>query len=540
MDQATQSFLSLLGGIALLLYGMRIAGEGLQQVAGTRLRRVLGTMTGNRLKGAALGTGVTVLMQSSSATTVLLLGLVGVGLLSLRQTLGVLLGADLGTTVTVQLISFHIADWAPLIIAIGVALILPSRSGSIRHIGRAIFGFGLVFQGIGLLVAGSASWTNNDLFQEFITAISDAPIILLLAGIAFTAMIQSSAATIGIVIALASNGLIDMDAALPVIYGANVGTAGTALIASAGANVDARRVAAAHALFKIIAVAIFLPLTGPFADLLGWLGGSTSRQVANAHTLFNAALMLALLPFVAQVAWLLLKLLPSPAAREDNDGARYLDPVTLSSPPLALGQATREVLRLADIVQSMLRDSRIALATNDERLANEVKRRDDRADLLEREIRSFLTQMSESRLTDELTRRQLGLLYAVNDLESIGDILDKNLMELALKKIRGRHTFSAEGWREIEAFHRRIEHLLERSVSALASGDAELAAEVIEEHGQVADREHELRLAHIGRLNEGTAETIDTSDIHMDIVSNLSRISAHARALADVVRGEMR
>ncbi len=540
MDQATQSFLNLLGGVALLLYGMRIAGEALQQVAGTRLRRVLGTMTGNRLKGAALGAGVTVLMQSSSATTVLLIGLVGAGLLSLRQTLGVLLGADLGTTVTVQLISFQIVDWAPLMIAIGVGLILSTRSGAVRHIGRSIFGFGLVFQGIGFLVAGSAAWAESDLFEEFITSIADAPIILLLAGVAFTAVIQSSAATIGIVIALAANGLIDMNAALPVIYGANVGTAGTALMASAGAKVDARRVAVAHALFKIIAVAIFVPLTGPFADLLAWLGGSMPRQVANGHTLFNLVLMLALLPFVAQVAWLLLKVLPSPAVGADRDGARYLDPVTLSSPPLALGQATREVLRLADIVQSMLRDSRIALETNDERLAREVKRRDDEADRLEREIRSFLPQMSESRLTDELTQRQLGLLYAVNDLESIGDILDKNLMELTLKKIRGRHTFSDEGWREIEGFHLRIEQLLERSVSALASGDVELAGEVIAEHEKIADREHELQLAHIGRLNQGTAETIDTSDIHMDVVSNLSRISSHARTLAQVVRGDLR
>jgi phosphate:Na+ symporter len=485
-------------------------------------------MTGNRFKGAALGAGVTVLMQSSSAMTVLLLGLVGAGLLSLRQTLGVLLGADLGTTVTVQLISFQIVDWAPLMIAIGVALILSVRSGAMRHVGRSIFGFGLVFQGIGLLVAGSASWAQSDLFQEFIASIADAPIILLLAGMVFTAVIQSSAATIGIVIALAANGLIDMNAALPVIYGANVGTAGTALMASVGANVDARRVAGAHILFKVIAVIIFVPLTGPFADLLGWMGGSMPRQVANAHTLFNVVLMLVLLPFVAQVAWLLQKLLPAPAAGTQSDGARYLDPVTLSSPPLALGQATREVLRLADIVQSMLRDSRIALATDDERLAREVKRRDDEADRLEREIRSFLTQ------------RQLGLLYAVNDLESIGDILDKNLMELTLKKIRGRHTFSDEGWREIEGFHRRIEHLLERAVSALAAGDAELAAEVIEEHDQIADREHELQLAHIGRLNKGTMETIDTSDIHMDVVSNLSRISSHARMLAQVVRGDPR
>ncbi len=339
MDQATQSFLSLIGGIALLLYGMRIAGEGLQQVAGTRLRRVLGTMTGNRLKGAGLGAGVTVLMQSSSATAVLLLGLVGAGLLSLRQTLGVLLGADLGTTVTVQLISFNIVDWAPLMIAIGVALVIPFRSGAVRQIARAIFGFGLVFLGIGLLIDGSATWAENELFQEFITAIAGAPIILLVVGIAFTAIVQSSAATIGIVIALAANNLLDMNAALPVIYGANVGTAGTALLAAAGANIDARRVAAAHTLFKLIAVAIFVPLTGPFADLLGWLGGSTARQVANAHTIFNAGLMLVMLPFVSRVAWLLLKLMPAPAVRADDDGARYLDPVTLSSPPLALGQA---------------------------------------------------------------------------------------------------------------------------------------------------------------------------------------------------------
>lgn len=539
MDQATQSFVSLLGGVAMLLYGMRVAGDGLQQVAGTRLRRLLGTMTGNRFKGAVLGAGVTVLMQSSSATTVLLLGLASAGLLSLRQTLGVLLGADLGTTVTVQLISFQIVDWAPLMIAIGVALILPSRSSALRHIGRAIFGFGLVFSGIGLLISGSSAWAENEIFREFITAISGSPIILLIAGIAFTAVIQSSAATIGIVIALAANDLIGMNAALPMIYGANVGTAGTALIASIGTNVDARRVAAANILFKLVAVAIFLPLIGALGDLLGWLGGPTARQVANAHTLFNLGLMLVMLPFLAQVTWLVIRLLPAPAARADDGGARYLDPLTLSSPLLALGQATREVLRLADIVQSMLRDARLAMANNDERLAGEIKRRDDGADRLQRDIRSFLIQLAESRLDDQMTRRQLGLLYAVNDLENIGDILDKNLMELTLKKIRGRHTFSDEGWREIDTFHRRIEALLEHSVSALASGDFELAAGVIEEHERIIAREHELRLAHIGRLNEGTAETIDTSDIHMDVISNLSRISSHARTLAHVVRGEV-
>ena len=539
MDEATKTFLGLIGGIGLLLYGMNIAGEGLQQAAGTRLRHMLSTLTRNRIYGAALGAVATALMQSSSATSVLLVGLVGAGLLSLGRTLGILLGADIGATISVQLISFDIFEWAPLLVAVGVALILVSKGKAYSFAGRAILGFGLVFFGMGLMTEASGSWANNELFRDLIGNLSASPLILFVLGLVVTAIIQSSAGTIGIAIALAANQLIDLESALPIILGANIGTSATALIASAGGPLEARRVAVAHALFKIAGVALVFPAMGPFADLIQLAGGSAIRQIANAHTLFNVALAVVFLPLTGQFAWVIRKLLPDRAAESAAAGARFLDPVTLSSPPLAIGQATREILRMADLVQEMLRDWLVVLAENDGHLAEQISERDDDVDRLQSDVRSFLTRISETRLSGEMSEKQIGLLYVTHDLENIGDVIDKNLLELALKKIHGRHMFSEKGWSEIQEYHERVERALETAISAFATGDVELANNVIREKEELSDREREMRRAHIARLNTGRAESLDSSDIHLDVLTNLKRVNTYSTNLAYVVKGEL-
>src|SRR5438046_4577951 len=267
VSDANLVLFSLLGGTALLLYGVRFVGDGLQRAAGTRLRHILSTLTGNRIKSLLVGAGVTAVLQSSSATTVMLVGFASAGLLSLRQTIGVILGADIGTTVTVQLLAFDLLQISPLVV-FGGWLMYVSGRGTIRYVGQAILGFGFLFLGMKLIHDGTAPLATNELFRDLLGALTDQPLLLLLISALFTALVRSSAAVIGLALSLATAGLMPLVGAIPIIFGANVGTAATAVIAAVGQNAEARRVAAAHAAFKTVGVATLFPFPGPFADLV--------------------------------------------------------------------------------------------------------------------------------------------------------------------------------------------------------------------------------------------------------------------------------
>ncbi|MBM4436082.1 MAG: Na/Pi cotransporter family protein [Actinobacteria bacterium] len=501
----TLQLVNFAGGLALLLYGMRIAGDGLQQAAGGRLRGWLSRLTRRRLSGAAVGAGVTVLMQSSSATTLLLVTLTGAGLVTLTQAVGVILGADVGTTLTVQLLAFDILEWAPLVVAAGVVLILTTRSRVYVYLGRALFGFGL---------------------------------LLVLLGAAFTAVMHSSAATIGIVVGLAVNGAVGLDSALPLVLGANVGTSATAVLASFGNNVAARRVAAAHALLKVAGVAVCYPLLVPLAAAVAWSAPDVPRQVANAHLFFNLALAAIFLPLANPVAWAVTRLVPAPAHGDTERLDALLDPMTLQSPAVAIGQATRAILQMAAVVQGMVDDMQRAFETADETLVARTRTRDDEVDRMHRVIRTYLTTlMAESRLGQDMSRREVGLLYAVNDLENIADIVDRNLGSLALKVIHQHHAFSAEGRADLHTFAEKVKFEMARAISALTLNDAPLASDVLAQAEAVAELEREMRQGHISRVQEGRKETIDSWAIHLDMLGYLRRIHAHALNLAQVVTG---
>src|SRR5437870_1954990 len=286
MSEANLVLFALLGGTALLLYGVRWVGEGLQRAAGTRLRHILSTLTGYRLRALLVGAGVTAVLQSSSATTVMLVGFASTGLLTLRQTIGVILGADIGTTVTVQLLAFDLLDLSPLIVFIGWFMYVTSK-GTARYVGQAILGFGFLFLGMKLIRDGTAPLASSALFADLLRSLTDQPLLLLLLAAIFTALVRSSAAVIGLTISLASAGLMPLVGAIPVILGANVGTAATAALAAVGQNAEARRVAAAHGAFKVIGVLLFFPFIAPFADLVTRTAPDLPRQIANAHTTFN-------------------------------------------------------------------------------------------------------------------------------------------------------------------------------------------------------------------------------------------------------------
>ncbi len=537
MTAADLVLFALLGGTALLLYGVRLVGEGLQRAAGTRLRHVLTTLSGNRLKALAVGAGVTALLQSSSATTVMLVGFASAGLLSLRQTIGVILGADIGTTVTVQLLAFNLLDLAPLIVFAGWLLSAASK-GTLGYVGRAILGFGFLFLGMKLIVDGTGPLRESALFAEFLAALSGQALLLIVIAAVFTALVHSSAATIGLAISLAQSGLMPLEAAVPIILGANVGTAATALVASLGANTEARRVALAHAGFKIAGALVFLPLIGPFTDFVSATAPDIPRQIANAHTLFNVGLAVLFLPTADWAADLITRGVPE--RRTTDAGAIYLSPQTLDTPAVALGQALRETLRMGDVVVRSLKDSLIVLERNDVALMRAVIARDDVIDRLEEDIKQFLVKLGAESLTEEQAERETALIFVIADLEQIGDVIERGLMELAEKKIAGNHVFSQQGWSEIRDLHTKVAENLELALSALAAQDASIAEKVIRHKSVVNVLERRLRETHIERLHSGLRESIDTSSIHLDLLANLKRANSLVAGIAYAVLGRHR
>jgi phosphate:Na+ symporter len=524
--------ITLLGGVVLLLYGMRLVGEGLQLAAGGRMRHILGSITSNPFKGMLVGAFITAVIQSSTATTVMLVGFAGSGLLDLTQIIGVLLGADIGTTITVQLIAFHIFDYALLLVVVGYLLIFATNRKIFKYIGQAILGFGFIFFAMKVMSDAMVSLRQSEIVTALLVSLADHPILGIIVAAVLSALMASSAATIGLAITLSLQGLLPLAAAIPMILGANIGTCATALASSIGSRMEARRVAMAHVFFKVVGVLIFLPFIHPFAHLVELTANDAPRQIANAHTLFNVGITALFLPFASLLARFIYHLVPEGEEGEGLFRAKYLDERMLGTPALALGQATREALRMADIASDMLAKTIGALSTNDPELIELIEGKDNQVDTLNREIKRYLTKLSQQSLTDDQSRREIGILAFVNDMENIGDIVDKNLMELAKKRLNKAVRFSEPGLREIVQLHKKVLQNLELAISAFASSDPALAQQVLEQKLEISQSERKFRQAHIQRLHEGLRESIDTSEIHLDVLTNLKRINSHVTAVA--------
>ncbi len=518
-------FISLSGGVLLLLYGIKLLNDGLQNAVGSKIRSLLRSLTSNRLAAIGGGAFITGIIQSSSATSVMLVGFVSAGLMTFRQSIAVILGADIGATLTVQLIAFRVYEYALLLIGIGLVFTLFSKKMLYRNVGQGILGFGFVFLSLKIMTDAMAPLQSNELFRQVFSSLAEMPLFGILLSGAVTALIHSSAATMGIALALAKSGLMPLDAAIHVIFGANIGTCSTALIAGMRSPVEARRVAWAHILFKVLGVLLFLPFVGPFRTLVAATTPDLPRQIANANTLFNIIMAVCFLPFTGLFAKAIVRLVPEKAG-EKKFGPLYLDDHVLGTPSLALGQATREVLRASDIVREMLADTIKAFQSDDPAPITAIKNRDNLIDLLDRHIRLYLTRLSSSQLTESQSRRNVAVLESSRNLESIGDIIDRNLMPLATKRINNGITFSKEGMDEIILFHKRILENFDTAISAFASHDRDLADRVLRNKEELSIMERELVQAHLDRLRKGLRESIETSHVHLDIIGNLARINS--------------
>ncbi|MGA2193021.1 MAG: Na/Pi cotransporter family protein [Nitrospirota bacterium] len=526
-------YFSLFGGVMLLVYGIRQTGEGLQKAAGQHLKQALNYLTRNRVYGLALGVLITCLTQSSTATTVMLVGFVNSGIMQFSQTLAVILGADIGTTVLVQIIAFNILNYSILLIGLGLLAMYAGKTRAWKDIGQAVLGLGFIFLSMKIMSDAMLPLGKSDTFKLLMVLLKENPFLTVVLSAAFTAMVASSAATIGVTLTLASQGLIDLQQAIPIIFGANIGTSATALIVGFSGSTEARRVAYAHTLFKVVGVAIFFPFIKELAGVMEGTSALTTRQIANTHSFFNIGLAILFLPFSGVMAKFLEKAVTGEKQGEPF-GTKYLDKSVLSTPSLALSQAARETIRMAGVVEDMLDQVLdVFLDKADDRLISDIEEVDDRVDKLDRGIRFYLAKLSN--LEEEQSKRQFAIISITSDLENIGDIIDKNIMALAHKKLRNGLSFSKEGFIEITDFYNKVRENFSMAVAAFTSNDLDIAQRVMKNNERIEFLVREYRTAHIERLRKGLPESFETSAIHLDLLSNLERINSHITHIAYTV-----
>ncbi|MDF2546296.1 MAG: sodium-dependent phosphate transporter [Anaerosolibacter sp.] len=530
----------LIGGLGLFLYGMRIMGDGLEKAAGERLKRLIEVLTNNRVMGVLVGTIVTAVIQSSSATTVMVVGFVNAGIMKLTQAVGVIMGANIGTTVTAQLVSFKLTDYAPVAVGIGVAIWLFTSNKRTKNIAEIFIGFGILFIGMETMSDAMKPLREFEGFRTLLASFGGGSItdtlLGVLAGFGVTAIIQSSSASIGILIALATQGLLPIEAALPILFGDNIGTCVTAMLSSIGATKTAKRAAFIHFSFNVIGTIIFvLVLQGPVLHLVKSISpGDAARQIANAHTMFNIGNMLIQLPFAGVLVYIAKKAIPETDDEQDQViGVKYLDDRILETPSIALGQTIKEVLHMGNLALDCYRKSMVAFLKPDEKVAHEVFNIESAVNNLEREIASYLVKLSNTSLSGEQHEIVDGLFNTINDIERVGDHAD-NLAELAIYRIENKLDFSEGALQELELMHDRVIKSYEQAILALKTGDTNIAKRVIEREGEIDHMEKSLRASHIARLNKQQCSP-GAGVIFLDVISNLERIGDHAKKIAFAV-----
>ena len=521
--------LSLIAGLGLFLYGMQLMAGGLQKAAGDRMRRLLEVLTSNTFLAVAVGTVTTAIVQSSSATSVMVIGFVNAGLMTLKQAVGVILGANIGTTITTQMVSFKLTHFAPIAIGIGIVLLMFGKKKSTKDIGEIFLGFGILFFGMETMSGAMKPLRTYQPFIDLMASVAQNPLLGVAIATIFTAIIQSSSATTAIVVALASQGLLDFQAAIPLILGSNIGTTITALLASINTSLTSRRAAIAHAIFNVGGVMIFLLILKPFSAVAMATSTVTQRQIANAHTIFNIANTLLILPFIGYFVRFIEKIVPEKGkdkADEVDHKALYLDKMLLSNPSIALGQATLEIHRMGEIALDMLNATEQAFLKDDKKLIKKSYELEQTINQLEREVIDYLVGISQSSLTKEQSERLNYLFECVNDIERIGDHTE-NIAELAENKVDKKLPFSQSAYDELNDMYNEIKEMVEDSLDVLKKHNEPLIKRVGEKEQEIDLLEAQLRKHHIKRLSDGTCHP-QSGIVYLDIISNFERIADHA------------
>ena len=525
-------FGGLLGGLAIFLLGMDQMTEALRLVAGDRLRSLLLKLTRNRVTGLLTGAGLTAVVQSSSVTTVMVVGFISSGLMSFSQSIGVILGANIGTTITAQVIAFKVTTYALYAVALGFAVSFFGREGPLKARGSALLGLGLVFFGMTLMGDAMAPLRESDRFIDFMAEL-DNPFYGILVGALFTAIVQSSSATTGIVIVLAQQRLIGLDTGIALVLGANVGTSITALLAAIGKPRDAVRAAAAHTVFNAGGVVVWLPFIGLLSKLVERIGGDTAREVANAHTIFNIANAVLAIGFTTQFARMIERFVPDRSeAEEAAIRAKYLDRSLLRTPTLALDHARLELLRMSARVKTMVDRSLPAVLSGTRWELAELQALDDEIDGLHEHIIDYLGLISETRLSESSTDEMMDLLGAANALEAIGDLIETNMVDIGLARIERSLAISDSTAAVLGEFHEAVCRALDLAMLALTQKNAEAAHDVVRMKREMNSLERAAFAHQADRLTADAPDRIATYKLEIEIITTLKRVFYFSKRIA--------
>lgn len=529
-----------IGGIGIFLLGIKFMGEGLQKSAGDRLRDILDRFTTNPFLGVLAGIIVTILIQSSSGTTVLTVGLVNAGFMTLRQAIGVIMGANIGTTATAFIIGINISEYSLPILAAGCFLIFFFSNQKVVAIGQAVFGFGALFFGLDLMGSGMKPLSTLDAFHDLTLRMSEDPILGVAIGTILTLIVQSSTATIGILQQLFADGSISLNAALPVLFGDNIGTTITAVLAAIGASVAAKRAAFTHVVFNLLGAIIFLMFLGVFTSYVGnlqsYLDLNEKMTIAFAHGSFNIMNTIIQFPFIAGLAWLATKVIPGEDAMIEYR-TKHLDPIFIQqSPTVALSQAKSEVIRMGDYAAQGLEETNQFLITKDQKHADLAIQIEGAINNLDREITGYLVNLASGTLSEQESTKHTALMDSVRDIERIGDHFE-NVIELIEFKISNKVDLTEQARVDLNSMFDLVILTVKQAVKALENMDRKEALAVVQKEDKIDEMERKYRKKHIIRMNEGLCVP-SAGIIFVDMVSNLERIGDHAVNIAEEVLGE--
>jgi phosphate:Na+ symporter len=536
--------LDLMGGVALLLWGLHMVHSGIVRAFGAKIRWLLGVVLQNRFKAFLAGIGVTALLQSSTATALMVTSFAAEGLVGLVPALAMLLGSNVGTALVVQALSFDISAAAPVLLVVGVAAFRRGRRTIVHDLGRVAIGLGLMLLSLHILFQTLAPAEDAPAVRTVLAAVTGDPIINLLIGALLSWASHSSVAAVLLVMSLGYSHFVTPVGALALILGANLGSAINPVLEGGSTdNLATRRVPVGNLLNRVVGCIIVLPFLDPIARELANLEPNPARMTADFHLAFNLALAAVFIFPLGWLAQLLEKLLPEQKKPTDPATPLYLDPSALETPALALACATRETLHMGDMVEAMLQRAMTALTTNDRKLVDEVSKMDDTVDRLHEVIKMYVVKVTRDSLDDHEGRRAMEIVAFAINLEHIGDIIDKNLMQLAAKKIKRNLNFSQEGTGELKAMHQRVLADLKLAFGLLVSGDVKVARQLLGEKTTFREAEIAAAESHLSRLRDERPESVESSALHLDVLRDLKRIHSHICAAAYPVleaAGELR
>ena len=523
---------TLLGAVALLMWGVRMVRTGMTRAFSPVLRTAITRAGRNRFTAFFAGLGVTAVLQSATATALLLASFAGRGLVALPVALAIMLGADVGSTLVAQAFSFDIKGLWAVCLFTGVIVFNLSGSDQTKNAGRIAIGLGLMLLALSLIGGVSSGMRDSPALSAVLRALGSEPILAVIIAAVLTWLAHSSLAIILFVMSLAATGTIGPTLALALVLGTNIGGAVTPFIALTGSSIMARRVPLGNLLARLALVLLTLPLAAYYPTMIEAFGSSPLRQVLNFHTVFNIAVAIVFLPLIVPLATLATRILPDATSAQDKSLPQHLDPTALDSPTEALACAMRQTQHIGDIVLDMLTRSLDVIAASDAKRIKELEKADDEVDRLHEAVKLYLIRTSKSDMSEADSRRYVEILTFNTNLEHIGDIVDKNLMELAGKKLKKRMTFSTEGLSELRRFHGQVVDNMRLALNVFATRDVTLARRLLQIKTDLRANEVVVSEQHYARLREGRPESIETSSIHLDIIRDLKRINSHLTSVA--------